>query len=65
MSRKFYQALAKRFKDERPSEWATSYPMWVTMVYATMSVIAEGNPAFDRTKFLLACGVPADRLQPA
>ena len=60
MSRKFYQALAARYKAEKPSVHAQSYPMWVQMVFATTSTIAEGNPAFDKQRFLLSCGVEAD-----
>ena len=58
MSRKFYQALAARYKSEMPSAHAQSYEMWLGMVYATVSVIAEGNPAFDRERFLKAAGAP-------
>lgn len=58
MSRKFYQALAARYKAEMPSVHAQSYDMWLTMVYASVSVIAEGNPAFDRERFLKAAGAP-------
>lgn len=60
MSRKFYQSLAARFKSERPSAHAASYDMWITMVYASASVIMDGNPAFNLQRFLLACGVPGE-----
>lgn len=56
MSRKFYQALAAKFKSQRPSDWAPGYPMWFTMVLGAANVIAEGNPAFDSRRFLDASG---------
>jgi hypothetical protein len=57
MSRKFYERLAARYRSERPSEFAPGYDMWVNMVVATTFVISEGNPAFDRAKFMKASGM--------
>ena len=58
MSRKFYQRLAAEFKRQKPNQFAPSYDMWITMVFASANVITEGNPAFDLNRFLIAAGVP-------
>jgi hypothetical protein len=57
MSRKFYQSLAVRYKAHRPDKGTHAYPTWLTMVVATANVISEGNPSFDRHRFLTACGM--------
>lgn len=62
LSRKFFVALAERFKAQQPSPHAQSWDMWVDMVMAASSAIAEGNPAFDRRRFLMACGFTADQV---
>jgi hypothetical protein len=58
MSRKFYNALAKKFDEVRPAH-PNQYVTWLLMVTATVNVIAEGNPSFDKARFLRACGVHA------
>lgn len=57
MSRKFYQALAAKYKGYRPAKGTQAFSMWLTMLVATTNVIAEGNPAFDRHRFLTAAGL--------
>lgn len=56
MSRKFYTALAKKYSDHLPAH-PNSYSMWLTMVTATTNTISEGNPSFDKVRFMRACGV--------
>jgi hypothetical protein len=58
MSRKFYKALAAKYAKLRPvpTDSAPAYEMWEAMVIGTVNCIAEGNPSFDRARFLDACG---------
>jgi hypothetical protein len=59
MSRKFYQKLAAEFKARQPSEESPeAWVMWHRMVRSTTDVISEGNPSFDRARFLTASGMP-------
>lgn len=60
MSRKFYQKLAAEFSARRPDEEASpeAWLMWHRMVRGTTDVISEGNPSFDRARFLTASGMP-------
>lgn len=57
MSRKFYVNLATKYKGYKPSKGTPAYAMWLTLMVATTNVIAEGNPAFDKQRFLVACGL--------
>lgn len=57
MSRKFYVALATSYAGYQPSKGTPAYSMWLSLMVATTNVIADGNPAFDRHKFLVACGL--------
>lgn len=57
MSRKFYKNLAEKYTIYKPSKGTPAYAMWLTLMVATTKVIAEGNPAFDQHRFLVACGL--------
>lgn len=60
MSRRFYQALAKEYKSVKPGpgpKLDADFAVWLRMVTSTTKVIAQGNPAFDKVRFLTACGV--------
>jgi len=58
MSRKDFQAIAEALSKERPS-LETALPQWLQWkqdVRAVAKVLSLCNPAFNRDRFLTACG---------
>jgi len=71
LTRKHFQTLAKALQGQKPNPaHVTSAPhdneafkaceaQWTLDCRAIASVCARENPAFDRAKFLRACGIEA------
>lgn len=68
MTRKDFQALAQALKDQAPmQEWIKSpqdnppfiaaQAQWTLDCRAVADVCGKMNPAFDRSRFLRACGL--------
>lgn len=64
LSRKHYKAVAASFANNKPvisihtmDEYGPRYETWRIVTEDLASVFAADNPAFDRAKFLRACGV--------
>lgn len=59
MSRRFYERLAKEYKQATPASGVDSpeYAVWHHMVYLTANTINELAGTFDKTRFLRACGL--------
>ncbi len=57
-SRGLYRALAVGYQSARPPlDETTGYAVWLHMVYITANALALRNEAFDKGRFLAACGV--------
>ena len=70
LTRKHFQALANALQSQRPNqEWVKTpedrigytcaVAQWTLDCRAIADVCQRENPAFDRTKFLQACGIEA------
>lgn len=59
MSRRFYERLAKEYKQATPPSGpgTPEYEVWLHMVYLTTATINELAGTFDRSRFLRACGL--------
>jgi hypothetical protein len=59
MSRRFYERLAKEYKQATPAMGAESpeYAIWLHMVFLTANTINELAGTFDKPRFLKACGI--------
>ncbi len=59
MTKKHFEALAFELKAERPGDgWDPNKRVqWELDVKAVASVAGRFNPAFDRGRFLKACGL--------
>lgn len=58
MTRKDFQAIARKFAEERPDELDVSFEVgstWAKAVLAIAEVCRESNPNFNTEKFLDAC----------
>lgn len=60
LSRRFYNKLAAKYLELRPSEQGIpEYDQWRSMVLGTAFVISSETVHFDMEKFLKASGVDA------
>lgn len=59
LSRRFYVALAAKYKDAKPGgpEDSTAYQVWLHMILLTANTINGMAAPFDKARFLTACGV--------
>lgn len=61
MTKKHFIALAQALYEAKPGTFATNYldrhTAWKCTVGAVAAVCAASNPAFNRAKFLAACGM--------
>lgn len=59
MSRRFYERLAKEYRQATPGSGPDSpeYAVWLHMVYLTAGTINELAGTFDKSRFLKACGI--------
>lgn len=68
MSRRFFTKLAANYVAQKPAVtdyddpavYSASLTKWVDMVLATSSAMQEEAPSFNRERFLLAAGIPAE-----
>jgi len=62
MSRRFYERLAKEYKQATPgvSKDSAEYAVWLHMVYLTANTINELAGTFDKSRFLKACGLTGE-----
>lgn len=56
MSRKHYEAIAAAFNSTRPAVSVAKLEQWADDVLTIARWLADGNPRFDRERFLTACG---------
>lgn len=63
MTRKHFQAIADALKASKPNRRIENYPsmlvQWIHCVEHTATACAQFNSAFDRSRFLGACGYDA------
>lgn len=57
MSKKHFVALANNLFRARPEGKGAAFKAWVAAVDAVADASASANPAFDRARFVQACGV--------
>lgn len=63
MTRKDFVLIADTLKAAKPlyipedREVMFAYSAWENVAYGMATALARTNPAFDRTRFLTACGV--------
>ena len=67
LTRRFFTALARDFRDARPgsSPESSEFAVWMHMVGITASALAVQNGMFNRAKFYEACGMPEDAVEKA
>jgi hypothetical protein len=63
MTKQHFEQVAEMFRTNRPSTsednpllWPIELVQWETCVVDFASIAAQGNPRFDRARFMRACG---------
>lgn len=65
LSKRFFVALAAKYREKRPSDkYPDALQQWTIMVVATAMVLKEQAPSFDKARFLEACGVVVNTVGP-
>lgn len=58
MTKKYYIAMARQYNDMlQKAENEAIKTALIQMIHATVNVLQDDNPLFDRGKFFKACGI--------
>jgi hypothetical protein len=62
LTRRFFTALARDFRDAKPGtgDNSTAMAVWEHMVTITANALAVQNAMFNYARFYEACGMPAE-----